>query len=482
MHYGDRDGYGQYGILDDDGERVLCHECGRRYRQLPYHINRAHGMTAVEYRAAHGLSVTQPLASDSLTATQRANSTRVYAQRPDIRAMLADALSRGCSAAASRAAQAAAPDSLARAAERHRRRVASARLAERERAAKRRRLDEAARAHGYADIDAWLTDHADLTASQIREVLGVSGAAARELRRGVVSAQRPSALAKERAIDRVIDGEQLRAVAPDAGVGPDALRAWVVASPQGVAAATAAGYADAGTWLTERSRVNADMRRAAVDVVSGGESKAAVARRLGVSDVAVGKWVRAAGHRQRLEPGIDTTPQSTPPASTREVERQRAYDEIRRLWLTGMTLQQIGLQVDRSPSSVSHAARRLGLPPRLTRASDESIQRVRELWPDRSLTTDEIARQVGVSRASVSYIAHQLGLPRRRAKERLRGEQLRTARARLPELWMDESLSLPAIAQRLGVGSSPTLSRWAREMGLPPRSRGRKRPHPKSDR
>ncbi|MEO6702586.1 MAG: MucR family transcriptional regulator [Jatrophihabitantaceae bacterium] len=52
---GDRDGYGRFGELDDDGQTVLCHECGRRRRSLGRHI-RVHGMTAAEYRQAHGLS------------------------------------------------------------------------------------------------------------------------------------------------------------------------------------------------------------------------------------------------------------------------------------------------------------------------------------------------------------------------------------------------------------------------------------------
>ena len=54
--YGQADGHGQYGILDDDGEGVLCHECGRRYRSLGAHVLRAHGITAVQYRVAHGLA------------------------------------------------------------------------------------------------------------------------------------------------------------------------------------------------------------------------------------------------------------------------------------------------------------------------------------------------------------------------------------------------------------------------------------------
>lgn len=52
---GSPSGHGLYGILDDDGTSVLCHECGRRFRALGYHLLRAHEMTAEEYRATHGL-------------------------------------------------------------------------------------------------------------------------------------------------------------------------------------------------------------------------------------------------------------------------------------------------------------------------------------------------------------------------------------------------------------------------------------------
>lgn len=52
---GSRSGYGRYGVLDDDGETVLCHECGRRFRSVGSHLRLAHGMTAREYREVHGL-------------------------------------------------------------------------------------------------------------------------------------------------------------------------------------------------------------------------------------------------------------------------------------------------------------------------------------------------------------------------------------------------------------------------------------------
>ncbi|MFK0297236.1 MucR family transcriptional regulator [Streptomyces sp. NPDC090442] len=64
--YGQPDGHGLYGVLDDDGTSVLCHECGRRYRSLGPHVSGAHGMTAAEYKAAHGLARSRSLAATTL--------------------------------------------------------------------------------------------------------------------------------------------------------------------------------------------------------------------------------------------------------------------------------------------------------------------------------------------------------------------------------------------------------------------------------
>ena len=52
---GEKDGHGQYGIVDEDGNGLLCHECGQRFTHLGLHAWRRHGMTADEYRGAHGL-------------------------------------------------------------------------------------------------------------------------------------------------------------------------------------------------------------------------------------------------------------------------------------------------------------------------------------------------------------------------------------------------------------------------------------------
>ena len=67
MQPGDRSGFGRYGYLDGDDERVLCHECGSTYVSLGAHVSLAHGMSADEYRLAHGLPQRVALASPRLT-------------------------------------------------------------------------------------------------------------------------------------------------------------------------------------------------------------------------------------------------------------------------------------------------------------------------------------------------------------------------------------------------------------------------------
>lgn len=62
--------YAPYGVLEDDGDGVLCHACGTSCRLLISHILRIHGLSAAAYREAFGLNRRTPLASHSLRAHQ----------------------------------------------------------------------------------------------------------------------------------------------------------------------------------------------------------------------------------------------------------------------------------------------------------------------------------------------------------------------------------------------------------------------------
>ncbi|MFF7249946.1 MucR family transcriptional regulator [Embleya sp. NPDC008237] len=76
------DGYGVYGVLDDDGETLLCHECGVRAAALHRHASFVHAMTAEQYRTAHGLRRTQPLVSTAVRNKQRAAALRRMERNP----------------------------------------------------------------------------------------------------------------------------------------------------------------------------------------------------------------------------------------------------------------------------------------------------------------------------------------------------------------------------------------------------------------
>lgn len=71
MQVGERDGYGQYGIIDETGDGILCHTCGKRYRHLATHIAAGHGDTVADYRARHGLPASRPLVAKSVRSSMR---------------------------------------------------------------------------------------------------------------------------------------------------------------------------------------------------------------------------------------------------------------------------------------------------------------------------------------------------------------------------------------------------------------------------
>lgn len=142
----------------------------------------------------------------------------------------------------------------------------------------------------------------------------------------------------------------------------------------------------------------------------------------------------------------------------------------------------------------------------------ERVARLRELWPDVSLSAADIGRKLGVSKGAVACKARRLGLPSRpsplssasptrnrkgnrgrahtpETRERLR--QMALARAPMPgrseaikagmpvawtpervdllrALWPRLHLTVPQVVARVGL-SRTTVNRKVRELGLPPR-------------
>jgi hypothetical protein len=68
--YGQPDGYGRYGMIEETGRGLVCHECGATRHGLAGHVYRSHGMAAEEYRTAHGLPRGRGLVSSSVQEKQ----------------------------------------------------------------------------------------------------------------------------------------------------------------------------------------------------------------------------------------------------------------------------------------------------------------------------------------------------------------------------------------------------------------------------
>lgn len=60
---GSPSGHGRYGILDDDGHTVLCHECGKRFTSVGGHLRHGHDLTVRDYKIRHGLPLGKGLVS-----------------------------------------------------------------------------------------------------------------------------------------------------------------------------------------------------------------------------------------------------------------------------------------------------------------------------------------------------------------------------------------------------------------------------------
>ena len=74
MEPGDVDGHGRYGMLEETGDGMVCHECGRAFPNLGLHAWRGHGMTAAKYRGTHGLQRRRGLASGELRQRIQTNA------------------------------------------------------------------------------------------------------------------------------------------------------------------------------------------------------------------------------------------------------------------------------------------------------------------------------------------------------------------------------------------------------------------------
>ena len=71
MKVGDKDGHGQYGIIDENPDGLLCHECGKRFKHLSTHVSLGHKIKVADYRERHGLHAQKPLVSQQVRGNMR---------------------------------------------------------------------------------------------------------------------------------------------------------------------------------------------------------------------------------------------------------------------------------------------------------------------------------------------------------------------------------------------------------------------------
>jgi len=76
--YGDPDGFGRYGIVEETSDGLTCHDCGHGYGHLGLHVYKAHGIKAADYKVAHGLRRTKGLISRDIQDKIRQQKTIAY--------------------------------------------------------------------------------------------------------------------------------------------------------------------------------------------------------------------------------------------------------------------------------------------------------------------------------------------------------------------------------------------------------------------
>ena len=77
-------------VVEADGERVICHLCGRAYRDLAAsHVYRAHGLDPDAYRVLAGLSPRHALQSPARSERQAARLRGIAMKKYILAALIA---------------------------------------------------------------------------------------------------------------------------------------------------------------------------------------------------------------------------------------------------------------------------------------------------------------------------------------------------------------------------------------------------------
>jgi len=80
LTFGDKDGFGRFGMLDKDATGSKCNECGWRGAHLGLHTAKAHDLTARAYRVTHGLRRSKGLVAADTRKTLQAGARSRYTE------------------------------------------------------------------------------------------------------------------------------------------------------------------------------------------------------------------------------------------------------------------------------------------------------------------------------------------------------------------------------------------------------------------
>ena len=241
------------------------------------------------------------------------------------------------------------------------------------------------------------------------------------------------------AVEAYLAGERTKAVAERFGVIPCTVVRWVKAAGHGMRPRRQPHEKDAET------------RRLAVEAYLGGDSLKMVARRFGVNQSTVNKWVHSAGHKTR------------PPGFLNKIDSALRREAVS-AYLGGATLreagQRVGVRPDRVSKWVKAAGHEMRRNSKLNKFSHETRRRAVAAYLAGE-SAEALAKRHGVSAGVVSRWIRAAGHSLRGSLDRSKFS------AATRKLAVEDHLageSLKAVAERFGANRG-TISAWVHAAG-----------------